>query len=60
MELLKSACCVCGCEVILKDVCLTEDTWEPICNSCFDYIPEEDIYPKDEQSEMWNKFVLRQ
>jgi len=31
---LKSICCECGCEVDLKEVCLTEDTGEPICNSC--------------------------
>ena len=31
---LKSICCECGCEVDLKEVCLTEDDGMPICNKC--------------------------
>ena len=33
-ESLKSICCECGCEVDLKEVCLTEISGEPICDKC--------------------------
>jgi len=31
---LESYCCKCGCEVDLREVCLIEDTGEPICDIC--------------------------
>ena len=52
---LKSICCICGCEVNLREVCLVEDTGQPICNNCADFIPEdEEFYTQDQLSTMWH------
>jgi len=52
MKELISKCCVCGCDVNLKEVCLTEETGEPICNLCD--CENGEYYTQDQLSAMWH------
>jgi len=57
MKLFKSKCCKCGCEVILKNVCLTEDTGEPICDDCKSN-DEECIGSENRMADIWVRIKL--